>query len=105
MSGIISEKANKGNKRNKIGVINFKKNILNPIIIFMETKCDLVAGYQVEGTSKEGIEEIGNEANGNESHDEDKRKENSCFVMGSDTEEGYNLLTTFKMKTWKKNTT
>ena len=76
-----------------------KKTHIKSIIIFIETKHDLVAGYQVEGTSKEGIEEIGNEANGNESHDEDKRKENSCFVMGSDTEEGYNLLSTLKMKT------
>ena len=71
----------------------------------IETKRDLVAGYQEEGTSKEGIEEIGNPTNGNESHDEEQRKEKSCFVMGSDAEEGDNLLSTFKFKLWKENRT
>ena len=62
----------------------------------IETKSELVAGYQEEGTSKEGKKEIGNAADGNKSHEEEPRKEQSCFVMGSDAEEGDNLLSILK---------
>ena len=100
MAGVMKNERETGNKINtKVNNQLKRKQQVDVIKSYAETQSDRVEGiincyeksiegYKEEGESKEGKEEMGSQEGENTSNEENRRKEDSYVVMGSDEEEG-----------------